>query len=510
MLSSCEYDIIVFTETWLRTDIGSHEISPAYAIFRCDRSELTSNHSRGGGVYLPPNSSTELYSAHRHIAALFSIPVLKRESASALSELVDQFDRHVNVLNHLEEAEEHWNSVLVEGLSRRLDSVTLKEWEKQCKEDERPTYEQNSHALETDPPTTSGSQPKQHNCDICGASYKTRSGLYTHKKIHTSTSVETNPFKCDQCSSRFVRKSSLNVHKKKHLPLMQQESSHRNKPDKSQFKCEFCSRTFVSNYTLKNHRIVKHTTEKNFKCDICGREFHMMKQLMMHLQWHSAERSYKCDICGKGYKLKQHLVAHMKMHITTQSFECDICGQICKASYTLQVHKIIKHTSEKKFACNVCGKDFHTKSLLTRHLKWHSSERPYRCPVCGKDFLVRNELARHLPIHSDERPYECDLCDASFKVPGNLKIHRKIHKPADRKLHDLKHACDICDRKFATNYALTCHLRTHTGERLFECDVCHKTFFTCVLQYYITTGTSDSADWLCIGECSFTVISSNI
>ncbi|XP_055623704.1 uncharacterized protein LOC129767108 [Toxorhynchites rutilus septentrionalis] len=78
----------------------------------------------------------------RHISALFSIPTLKRESASGLSELLDQFDRHVSVLNQLEGPDRHWNSVLVESLSRRLDSVTLREWEKQCKDNERPTYEQ--------------------------------------------------------------------------------------------------------------------------------------------------------------------------------------------------------------------------------------------------------------------------------------------------------------------------------------------------------------------------------
>lgn len=78
----------------------------------------------------------------RHLAALFSIPPLKRESATSLSELVDQFDRHVSILNQLEGMEQHWNSVLVEGLSRRLDSNTLREWENHCDEEQRPTYDE--------------------------------------------------------------------------------------------------------------------------------------------------------------------------------------------------------------------------------------------------------------------------------------------------------------------------------------------------------------------------------
>lgn len=104
LLSSCDYDILVFTETWLRSDICDSELSSEYCFFRRDRSELTSEFSRGGGVlvavkinlqctsislpdcnhleqvavrvnlptrsvyvcsiYLRPNSSADLYLAH--------------------------------------------------------------------------------------------------------------------------------------------------------------------------------------------------------------------------------------------------------------------------------------------------------------------------------------------------------------------------------------------------------------------------------------------------------------
>lgn len=52
LLSSCDYDVLIFTETWLRADIESSEISTDYTLFRCDRNERTSHHSRGGGVLI--------------------------------------------------------------------------------------------------------------------------------------------------------------------------------------------------------------------------------------------------------------------------------------------------------------------------------------------------------------------------------------------------------------------------------------------------------------------------
>lgn len=34
--------------------------------------------------------------------------------------------------------------------------------------------------------------------------------------------------------------------------------------------------------------------------------------------------------------------------------------------------------------------------------------------------------------------------------------------------------CDVCERQFATASAFRIHKRTHTGERPYECTRCHK------------------------------------
>lgn len=79
----------------------------------------------------------------RHMSGLLSIASLKKESAQGLTELADEFDRHVQLLNKLENVESHWNSFLVERLSSCLDSLSLREWETQISEgDDRPTYQE--------------------------------------------------------------------------------------------------------------------------------------------------------------------------------------------------------------------------------------------------------------------------------------------------------------------------------------------------------------------------------
>ncbi|XP_053686155.1 uncharacterized protein LOC128735696 [Sabethes cyaneus] len=77
----------------------------------------------------------------QHFSALLATPSVHKESSSALFSLADEFDKHICVLNKLEESQDHWNSFLVELLSSKLDPVTQKEWENQLEDDRRPTYE---------------------------------------------------------------------------------------------------------------------------------------------------------------------------------------------------------------------------------------------------------------------------------------------------------------------------------------------------------------------------------
>lgn len=51
-LSACDYDVVVFTETWLNDNIMDTELTNEYVIYRCDRSPATSQFRRGGGVLI--------------------------------------------------------------------------------------------------------------------------------------------------------------------------------------------------------------------------------------------------------------------------------------------------------------------------------------------------------------------------------------------------------------------------------------------------------------------------
>jgi hypothetical protein len=62
-------------------------------------------------------------------------------------------------------------------------------------------------------------------------------------------------------------------------------------------------------------------------------------------------------------------------------------------------------------------------------------EKVATCPHCGKSFFGRRDAGvlsnfhRHVRSHTDERPYVCQVCGIAFKTPSNLKRHvRRLHE----------------------------------------------------------------------------------
>ncbi|XP_062537957.1 uncharacterized protein LOC134206279 [Armigeres subalbatus] len=152
----------------------------------------------------------------QHFAALLATPSLKKESSSALSDLADVFEKHIGVLDKLEETEDHWNSFLVEFLSSRLDSTSLKEWETcNMKPETRSTrVHVASHA------TTTSDTSKQQ-CVTC------------RKDAHTLSSCEE--------FLKLSQKQSFNVAKKYGLCLNCLRPSHLVK-DCSSGSCRTCNK----------------------------------------------------------------------------------------------------------------------------------------------------------------------------------------------------------------------------------------------------------------------------
>ncbi|XP_071562311.1 uncharacterized protein [Temnothorax nylanderi] len=65
----------------------------------------------------------------RHIQCLFDLPLVRRESASAIQDLVDHVQKHLRVLQAMGLPTESWGDLIIYLIEKNLDNATRRRWE---------------------------------------------------------------------------------------------------------------------------------------------------------------------------------------------------------------------------------------------------------------------------------------------------------------------------------------------------------------------------------------------
>ncbi|XP_035226371.1 zinc finger protein 14-like [Stegodyphus dumicola] len=249
---------------------------------------------------------------------------------------------------------------------------------------------------------------------------------------------------------------------------------------------------------------------KKFPCGLCSYATDCRSHWKSHKQTHAQQRSFmenenmtatasrvlQCSLCSYVTCSSSNFKRHQLTHSQARPYVCAICHHAFNHKYrAFRCHFENADPVLKRLRCALCPFITAHVSKLNRHKLTHYREKKtYSCPDCQKTFTQKYNLKVHMRLHTGHflmaranvSSFYCKHCFYRSGSYSDIKTHEKVHTK------DRIYSCDVCHRTFNRKYNLKAHMRIHSGEKPFSCKFCtlHFSFHTSLKNHVISHHSS--------------------
>merc|ERR1712126_241775 len=138
--------------------------------------------------------------------------------------------------------------------------------------------------------------------------------------------------------------------------------------------------------------------------------------------FHSTNGRFPCDQCEKQFTQQINLKTHIKSIHEGVKYPCNQCDYQATQQGSLITHIKSKHEGVK-YSCNQCDFQGSKSSNLIRHIKSKHEGVKYPCNQCNFQATLQSNLNTHIKSKHDGIKYACNQCDYQATQQGNLRTH---------------------------------------------------------------------------------------
>ncbi|XP_039739573.1 zinc finger and BTB domain-containing protein 41 [Pteropus medius] len=242
----------------------------------------------------------------------------------------------------------------------------------------------------------------------------------------------------------------------------------------SRHQCGFCSRHFCYKKSLENH------LAKTHRPLLLGKK-HGLKMLERSFSTRRSQRNRKCPVKFDDTSDEDQASGDGSDSLNQEHFEQEKSEGIDSEDAGSEYNAEEDELDESSDAAEQSDKEPRDagdeaeagdsagpfRGGLTPVVLQNSSKKILQCPKCDKTFDRIGKYESHTRVHTGEKPFECDVCHQRYSTKSNLTVHRKKHS-ADTEVPKKEHRCPRCDKLHASKKTLAKHIKRFHPENAQE------------------------------------------